>query len=64
MEHLSSEASYSHIDWDYCLSAISESERGFSYWGSCYSPISPQYVGQFLGPGSLSVVQPGFDDLK
>ena len=64
MERLSSDVGYSHLDRDYCLGAINESEGGFSCQGSCCSPVSLQHIGQFLWPGSFSVVQPGFDDLE
>ena len=64
VEYLSSDAGYSYLDWDYFLGAVSEFERGFSCWDSCCSPVSPQDIGQFLGPGSFSIVQLGFDDFE
>ena len=64
VEHLSSDVGYSYLDWDHYLGAISESEGGFSCWGSCCSPVSLQDIGQFFWPGPLCVVQLGFDNLK
>ena len=64
MEDFLSHVGDSHFDWDYYLGAIGESEGGFSYWDSCCSPISLQDIGQFLRLGSLSIIQPGFDDLE
>ena len=64
MEHLLFDAAYSNLDWDYCLGAVSESEGGFSCWGSCCGPVGPQDIGQFLKLGFLSIVQLGFDDLE
>ena len=54
MEHLSSDAGYSYLGRDYCLGDISECEGGFSYWGSCCSPISLQGIGQFFKPGPVA----------
>ena len=45
VERLSSDAGDSHLDWDHCLGAISESEGGFSRWGSCHGPVSLEDVG-------------------
>ena len=60
IECLSPDAGYSYLDRDHGSSAIGEPKGGFSRRGS----VSPQDVGQFFRPGTLRVVQLGFDDLQ
>ena len=64
MEDFSSHTGDSYFDWDYCLGAIGEPERGFSCEGSCCSPVLPQDIGQLLLPGALCIVQPNSNDFK
>ena len=64
VEYLSLDAGYSYLDRDHGFSAIGEPEGGFSRRSSCCVSISLQDVGQFFRPGTLPVVQLGFDDFK
>ena len=64
VEYLSPDASYSYFNRDHGFSAIVKPEGGFSRRGSCRGSVSPQDVGQFFRPGTLRVVQLGFDDLE
>ena len=53
MEHLLFDASYSHLNRDYCLNAVSEPEWGFSCWDSYCSPVSHKTLGNFSGQAPL-----------
>ena len=64
VECLLLDAGYSYLDRDHDFSAIGEPEGGFSRRGSCRGFVSPQDVGQFFRPGTLCIVQLGFDDLE
>ena len=64
VECLLPDVGYSYLDRDHDFNAIGEPEGGFSRRGSCCGFVSPQDVGQFFRPGTLRIVQLGFDDLE
>ena len=64
VEYLLPDAGCSYLDQDHCFSAISESEGGFSCWGSCCGSVGPQDVRQFFRPSTLRVILLSFDNLE
>ena len=64
VEYLSLDAGYSYLNRDHCFSAIGEPEGGLSCRGSCRGSVSPQDVGQLFRPGTIHIVQLGFDDFE